>query len=40
VEGVPLIVVNGKYQTDVGMAGGDAKLIELINYLVAAEKRR
>jgi thiol:disulfide interchange protein DsbA len=40
VEGVPLIVVNGKYQTDVGMAGGNGKLLELINYLVAAEKRR
>lgn len=40
VEGVPLIVVNGKYRTDVGMAGGNGKLLELINYLVAAEKRR
>jgi protein dithiol oxidoreductase (disulfide-forming) len=40
VEGVPLIIVNGKYQTDVGMAGGNGKLLELINYLVAAEKRR
>jgi protein dithiol oxidoreductase (disulfide-forming) len=40
VEGVPLIVVNGKYQTDVGMAGSNGKLLELINYLVAAEKRR
>jgi len=40
VEGVPLVVVNGKYQTDVGMAGGNGKLVELINYLVAAEKRR
>ncbi|MEO7774527.1 MAG: thiol:disulfide interchange protein DsbA/DsbL [Steroidobacteraceae bacterium] len=40
VEGVPLVIVNGKYQTDVAMAGGDGKLVELINYLVATEKRR
>jgi len=37
VEGVPFIVVNGKYSTDIGKAGGEAKLIELINDLVAAE---
>lgn len=37
VESVPFIVVNGKYTTDVGKAGGEAKLIELINDLAAAE---
>jgi thiol:disulfide interchange protein DsbA len=37
VEGVPFIVVNGKYSTDIGKAGGEAKLIDLINDLVAAE---
>ena len=37
VEGVPFIVVNGKYTTDVAKAGGEAKLIELINDLAAAE---
>jgi len=37
VEGVPLIAVNGKYTTDVGKAGGEAKLIELINDLAASE---
>jgi len=40
VKGVPLIVVNGKYSTDVQQAGGEAKLIELINDLAAAEHRR
>lgn len=40
VEGVPLMVVNGKYVTDVGMAGGHSKLLELLNSLAAAEKRR
>ena len=39
VEGVPLIVVNGKYETDVGKAGGPTELIALINDLVASEKR-
>jgi len=44
VQGVPFIVVNGKYTTDVAQAGGDvpeavgeAKLIELISDLTAAE---
>jgi protein dithiol oxidoreductase (disulfide-forming) len=39
VQGVPFIAVNGKYTTDIGKAGGEAKLIELINDLVAAEHR-
>ncbi len=37
VQGVPLIAVNGKYTTDVGKAGGEQKLISLINDLAAAE---
>jgi protein dithiol oxidoreductase (disulfide-forming) len=37
VQGVPFVIVNGKYTTDVAMAGGEAKLIELINDLTAAE---
>jgi protein dithiol oxidoreductase (disulfide-forming) len=37
VEGVPLVVINGKYSTDVGKAGSEAKLIELINDLAASE---
>ena len=39
VQGVPLIIVNGKYETDVGKAGGPTELIALINDLVASEKR-
>ena len=39
VQGVPLVVVNGKYETDVGKAGGPTELIALINDLVASEKR-
>ena len=40
VEGVPVVIVNGKYQTDVAMAGGQNELIQLINDLAAFEKRR
>jgi hypothetical protein len=34
---VPFIIVNGRYTTDVSKAGGETKLIELINDLSAAE---
>jgi protein dithiol oxidoreductase (disulfide-forming) len=36
---VPFIVVNGKYTTNVDKAGGQDKLIALINYLAAKEHR-
>ena len=39
VDGVPRIIVNGKYSTDVAMAGGHEQLIALINDLAAAEKK-
>jgi protein dithiol oxidoreductase (disulfide-forming) len=39
VEGVPLMVVDGKYTTDVGKAGGPDKLIALIDDLAAADHR-
>ena len=38
IEGVPSIVIAGKYESDVGMAGGQANLIQLINDLAANEK--
>jgi thiol:disulfide interchange protein DsbA len=37
VESVPLIVVNGKYATDVGKAGSPENLVALINDLAAFE---
>jgi len=37
VEGVPFFVVNGKYSTDVAMAGSEPKLIELIGDLAGSE---
>jgi len=37
VEGVPLFAVAGKYTTDVGKAGGETKVMELVSDLAAAE---
>ncbi|MGE0115626.1 MAG: thiol:disulfide interchange protein DsbA/DsbL [Steroidobacteraceae bacterium] len=37
VESVPLIVINGKYVTDVGRAGGQQQLLALINELASRE---
>lgn len=38
VDSVPLIVINGKYVTDVGRAGNQQQLIALINELAARER--
>jgi thiol:disulfide interchange protein DsbA len=40
IAGVPSIVVNGKYTADVGSAGGEAQLLQLINDLAASEHKR
>lgn len=37
IDSVPTVIVNGKYRTDVGMAGGEEQLFALINELAAAE---
>ncbi len=37
VQGVPMMVVNGKFTADVGTAGGQEQLLELINDLAARE---
>jgi len=39
VEGVPLMVIDGKYTTDVAKAGGQSNLIELVNDLASTEHR-
>jgi thiol:disulfide interchange protein DsbA len=38
IDGVPAIVINGKYESDVGMAGSQDNLIQLTNDLAATEK--
>ncbi len=40
VEGVPDVIVAGKYACDVGTAGGDAELIQLMGDLAAFEHHR
>ena len=40
ITGTPTIVVNGKYVTDVSMAGSEEKLFEVVNALVAKEAPR
>lgn len=37
IESVPAVIVNGKYKTDVGMAGGETQLFQLIGELAASE---
>lgn len=37
--GVPAVIVNGKYVTGADLAGGNKQLLEVINFLVAKEKR-
>jgi thiol:disulfide interchange protein DsbA len=39
IDAVPTIVIDGKYEADVGSAGGEEKLIQLINDLSASEKK-
>lgn len=38
IDAVPTIVIDGKYESQVGMAGDENKLIQLINDLAASEK--
>lgn len=40
VASVPLLVVNGRYATSVGQAGGERELLELLTDLAAHEKSR
>jgi thiol:disulfide interchange protein DsbA len=38
VDGVPLLVINGKYSTDVNMAGSPDNVMKVVSDLAAAEK--
>ncbi len=38
IEAVPTIVINGKYSTDVGMAGSQQNLIQIVDDLAASER--
>jgi protein dithiol oxidoreductase (disulfide-forming) len=39
ITATPTVIVNGKYTTDVGMAGSEEKLFQVINELAAREKQ-
>ncbi len=39
VRGVPAIIVNGKYRTGIGEAGGTARVFQVVNYLVQQESK-
>jgi thiol:disulfide interchange protein DsbA len=38
ITSTPTVVVNGKYVTDIGMAGGEDRLLQVVNELVARDK--
>ncbi len=40
VEGVPLMIVNGKYTADVASAGSQGKLLDLVSDLAAREQKK
>ena len=39
VDGVPSLVVNGKYRVTAAMAGGQKQMLDVVNYLVAQEQK-
>jgi thiol:disulfide interchange protein DsbA len=38
ISGTPEIVVNGKYRVSASMAGGQAKMLEVVDFLIAKER--
>ncbi len=39
VTGVPTLIVDGKYRTSASLAGGNEKMLEVVDYLVAKERK-
>lgn len=39
ITGVPTLIVNGKYRINGSMAGGNAAMLEVVDFLVAKERR-
>jgi thiol:disulfide interchange protein DsbA len=37
--GVPTVIINGKYSTSASLAGGNAELINVMNYLIGQERK-
>lgn len=38
--GVPAIIINGKYRTSASMAGGNARMVQVVDYLVEKELKQ
>ncbi len=38
-KGVPLLIINGKYRTNATMAGGNEKMLEVVDFLVEQERK-
>jgi thiol:disulfide interchange protein DsbA len=38
ISSVPTLIVNGKYRTDVSMAGGTARMFEVVEFLIHKEQ--
>ena len=39
IAGVPTMIINGKYRTSAVMAGGNRRLLEVVDYLIEKEYR-
>ncbi|VAW75384.1 Periplasmic thiol:disulfide interchange protein DsbA [hydrothermal vent metagenome] len=37
--GVPMLIINGKYRTNATMAGGNEKMLEVVDFLVEQERK-
>lgn len=40
INGVPTLIVNGKYSSSASMAGGNERLLEVVNHLVDRERKQ
>ena len=38
IASVPTLIINGKYRTDAGTAGGYARLFQIVEYLIRKEQ--
>jgi thiol:disulfide interchange protein DsbA len=40
IDGVPSVIVNGKYRTTATMAGIQGAILEVVNFLIAKERAK
>ncbi|MGB5261172.1 MAG: thiol:disulfide interchange protein DsbA/DsbL [Gammaproteobacteria bacterium] len=40
ITGVPTVIINGKYSTSASIAGGNAELVSVMNYLIGQERKQ